>query len=256
MRINRFALSLFMLVLVISSIKANNSPISSIDFYKGSLEEAKKKAKADGKLFFVDFYAKWCAPCKWMDETTFVDEGVSKMLNQNYVSMKIDIDEFEGFNLKQEFKIKYLPTFLIFSADGELIDRIEETMSARKLNEILQSHHSNNPEKRKIVPVNTSPSQTKSVGNENETQTESEVNNMAEKSTYRVQVGIYSDFKNTFKYVGDLKEQFAEPIIVLNDYSDGKIVYRVLMGEFKTKNEATSFVKILKQEFGISAIVK
>jgi len=228
---------------------ANTTP-SNIDFYKGSIVDAQKKAKAEGKLFFVDFYADWCAPCKWMDETSFSDKNVFSMLNENYVSLKVNIDEFEGFSLKQEYKVRYLPTMLIFNAEGELIDRIEETLSPRKLHGILADHNEGNPTKRVVKRVNSSPSTTAS----NKVEKPNFV--YPSKSKYRVQVGLYSDFKKTFKYVNELKQTFAEPIIVLNDYHDGKIVYKVMIGEFKNPELAQDYVKILKNEFGITGLVK
>lgn len=251
MRMKKFLLPLCLLF-TINMLTANNGGTAAIDFYNGSLTDAKAKAKSEGKLFFVDFYAKWCAPCKWMDETTFSDAEVTAMLNANFVSMKVDIDDFDGFSLKQQYKIKYLPTILIFNSKGELIDRMEETMSPRKMLEFLEGHHSKNTGTKKVTKVNQSPSKTRTPYR----MTASEEKMIPTKDSYRVQVGTYTDFKNTFNYVNELKEIFAEPIIVLNDYAEGKIVYRIMMGEFKTKNEASSFVEILKQEFGISAIVK
>ena len=251
--------ALFLLGLMLSSaVFANTGTSSSVDFYNGNMEQAKKKASDEGKLFFVDFYAKWCAPCKWMDETTFADTKVVSMLNNNFVSLKVDIDEFDGFDLKQQYKVKYLPTILIFNADGELIDRLEETMSPRKLIGVLEGHHKNNNAEAKVKPINSSPSKSvvKEVIEEKAPIMEADEFEMPDKSSYRIQVGIYSDFKNTFKYVNELKEQFAEPIIVLNDYKDGKIVYRIMMGEFSSKNEATSFVTILKSDFNIKGIIK
>jgi len=247
--------ALFLVGLMFSSMVMANSGInSSVDFYTGNIEQAKKKASDEGKLFFVDFYANWCAPCKWMDETTFANNDVADMLNENFVSLKVDIDKFDGFELKQQYKVKYLPTILIFSADGELIDRLEETMSPRKLMTVLENHHSNNDAEPKVKPVNSSPS--KRAGQIEEPIMPADDFVLPDKNSYRIQVGIYSDFKNTFKYVNELKQEFAEPIIVLNDYVDGKIIYRIMMGEFGTKNEATSFVTILKNDFNIDGIVK
>ena len=228
---------------------ANTTP-SNIDFYQGSMVDAQKKAKKEGKLFFVDFYADWCAPCKWMEETSFNDKNVFSMLNDNYVSLKVDIDEFEGFSLKQEYKVRYLPTMLIFNADGELIDRIEETLSPRKLHAILEKHNNGNPTKPVVKEFNSSPSSARTK------EVESDSFSYPSQGKFRVQVGLYSDFKKTFKYVNELKETFAEPIIVLNDYHDGKIVYKVMIGEFKDKGLAQDYVNILKTEFGIAGIVK
>jgi len=252
-------LCLLLLALVMSvSAFANAGTATSVEFYVGNINDAKAKAEQEGKLFLVDFHAKWCAPCKWMDETTFTDRDIAKMLNENYVSLKVDIDEFEGFDLKQQYKIKYLPTILIFNAKGELIDRLEETMSPRKLIAVLENHHNNNDAVPTVKPVNTSPSAKPAevIVDKKEPIMQEDDFEMPKHGKYRIQVGMYADFKNTFKYVNELKQEFAEPIIVLNDYQDGKIVYRIMMGEFESKNEAKTFIEILKNEFGISGIVK
>ena len=81
----------------------NTNPVNSVRFYSGSFENAKEKAGTEGKLFFVEFYADWCTPCKWMDKTTFRDKDVVNQLNENYVPLKMDIESGEGTNLKQQF---------------------------------------------------------------------------------------------------------------------------------------------------------
>lgn len=255
MRMSKNMCLLLLGLLISISAYANKAPASSVEFYVGNIADAKAKAAEEGKLFFVDFHAKWCAPCKWMDETTFADKDIAKMLNSNFISLKVDIDEFEGFDLKQKYKIKYLPTILIFNAEGELIDRLEETMSPRKLIAVLENHHNNNDAIPTVKPANTSPSM-KPVEVEKQPIMEEDDFVMPKHGKYRIQVGMYSDFKNTFKYVNELKQEFAEPIIVLNDYQEGKIVYRIMMGEFESQNEASTFIEILKNEFGISGIVK
>lgn len=255
----RTCISLLVLVVslfVSANLQAELAPSSSIDFYKGTLEEAQKKAADEGRLFFVDFYAKWCAPCKWMDETTFSDTRVTNMLNQNFVSLKVDIDEFEGFSLKQEYKVKYLPTILIFNSKGELIERVEETLSPRKMLAILEKHNAKNPTRPNVSKLNTSPSSPKIKNEPIAYAPRPEIKAPAHSGNYRVQVGTYSDFKNTFKYVNELKETFAEPIIVLNDYNEGKIVYKIMIGEFNDEGLANDFARILNSEFGISGIVK
>lgn len=180
--ISKFVIGCVMLLLFQSNLQA-----SSIDFYKGNMKEAKTKALKEGKLFFVDFYADWCAPCKWMDETTFSDQGITSMLNSNYVSLKVNIDEFEGFSLKQQYKIKYLPTILIFNAEGELIDRIEETLSPRQMLVILDKHHQKNNAKPQYKKFNTSPSQ------QNKALSEA-YDNLPENESGQYRVNLWIDF--------------------------------------------------------------
>lgn len=89
----------------------------------------------------------------------FKDEKVAKLLNDHFVSVKVDIDELAGYELKNIYDIKYLPTMLVFNSQGQLLDRVEETLSPRKLLVLLEKH--NAPENKVIIrhDFNTAPSQ-------------------------------------------------------------------------------------------------
>jgi len=235
----------------------NTKPTNNVRFFSGTFENAKQKAGTEGKLFFVEFYADWCTPCKWMDKTTFKDKNVISQLNENYVPLKMDIESTEGTDLKSQYSIRMLPTILIFNSEGRMVERIEKTLSSESLNSLLTFH--NNPDNRKIAShhVNTRP--TSMMGNEPGPNLERLYSQyqMAEKfkTNYKVQVGNYLDYTEAHSQVKDLKETFIEPIIVLNDYVNNKTHYKVLMGEFKTLDEAESFRLILKKDFDINSIV-
>ena len=106
-----------------------------------SFSTAKQKAAREGKVLLVDFTATWCMPCRWMDETTFSDRQVLSYLRENYVSIKVDIDDFDGFALKQQYNVSTLPTMLFFSSDGRQVDRVEEGISAVEMLERLQQNN-------------------------------------------------------------------------------------------------------------------
>lgn len=120
--------------------KVDNTPVKSVAFYKGSLTTAKEKAAAEGKLIFVDFVASWCMPCRWMDETTFTDPTLVDYVEDNYIAVKVDIDDFDGFAWKQQYNIKLLPSILVFNSKGKLLERYEESMAPSKMLAVLQKH--------------------------------------------------------------------------------------------------------------------
>lgn len=232
-------------------------PKTSVKFYNGSFDAAKVKAKGEGKLFFVDFYASWCTPCKWMEESTFKDPEVVDVMTTNYVPYKVNIDETEGYELKKKYGVKLLPTLLIFNKKGELVERIEETLDARKLTGLLRFHSENE------VAGNNQLNRSPSGGNQ-PTADEAELEELyknyrakleRENRTFNAQVGTFDNYQEASKYVASIKKQFLEPIIVLADYNNGTTYYKVLLGQFKTIEEADSFVKILINEFAMSAIV-
>src|SRR4030095_16051843 len=53
------------------------------------LDAALLQARAEHKLLVLDFSAEWCAPCKRMEKTTFVDAR-GKALLQRRVLLRVD----------------------------------------------------------------------------------------------------------------------------------------------------------------------
>jgi thioredoxin 1 len=133
-------LSLLIIIscLFIAATTDKKAQLTAVSFFQGSLQSAKAKAAAEGKPFFVDFMATWCMPCRWMDETTYKNTKLANYISDNYLAVKIDIDDFDGFALKEEYEIKYLPSILVFSAKGKLLAQYEESLPAAKLLSILK----------------------------------------------------------------------------------------------------------------------
>ena len=124
-----------------SATSAFASQTPKVKFVTGTTFNAvKQRAKAENKLIFIDFYAAWCAPCELMDETTFNDERLAAYIDDNYIAYKVDVEDFEGYSLKQFFNVKALPTFLIFSANGVQLARHEESMIASRFMQELKKY--------------------------------------------------------------------------------------------------------------------
>lgn len=98
------------------------APNGGISFEKMSLEKAKKQAKKDGKLIFIDCYTSWCGPCKRMAATTFQEDDVAKLFNKNFINLKIDIEKDEdGADVARRYSVRAYPTLLIINGDGKLV---------------------------------------------------------------------------------------------------------------------------------------
>jgi len=264
MKISRKGISLFALLFafIISGFSTNSNDPKLVKFADVNVEEAIAKASAEGKLVFMDFYASWCTPCKWMEKTTLSDKRVASTLNSNFVAVKVNIDDIDGFQMKNKYEVNFLPTILILSSEGKMIERIEQTMVADELLGILQLH--NSPENRVIIKhdFNKSPKRingTKEVEEEDPWTISQDdyrrYTEMEEKRNYRVQVGVFEDYSDAQREVNKLRETFMEPIVVLNDFKNDKVLFKIMLGQFQTLQEADSFCKILKTNFSINAIV-
>lgn len=118
-----------------------------IAFIENDLATAQQRAKAEGKLIMVDFWADWCSPCKWMDEQTFNRPEVANYLNDNYISVRVNIDNFDGIAYKTQYNVRFLPTIMILDGNGKVIRKYEESMAPSKLLKILKDHDEN-----KVLP--------------------------------------------------------------------------------------------------------
>ena len=69
-----------------------------------SFEEAVALNKKKPKMIFIDVYTDWCGWCKKMDNETFTDPEVVKYINKNYYAVKLNAEQKEAINFKdQEF---------------------------------------------------------------------------------------------------------------------------------------------------------
>jgi thioredoxin-related protein len=103
-----------------------------IKWAKGlSWEQIKEKAKQENKFIFVDAFATWCGPCKKMDKEIYTDQGVGEVVNQNFLSVKVQMDQTSNDNemikswygvaqTLNGYGIDGYPSFLFFSPDGKL----------------------------------------------------------------------------------------------------------------------------------------
>lgn len=96
-------------VFIAAILTAQNS---GIQFYHGSWDEAVQKAKDENKLIFIDFYTKWCGPCRMMADEVFVTRAVGDFYNTNFINCKIDAETAEGAPLARKYRVGVYPTFV------------------------------------------------------------------------------------------------------------------------------------------------
>lgn len=88
-----------------------------------------KKAKIEKKLIFVDAFATWCGPCKYMSKNIFTNESVGKFYNENFINFKIDMETKAGQEFNAIYTIESYPSLMFIDSDGNIVKKQEGASS-------------------------------------------------------------------------------------------------------------------------------
>jgi thioredoxin-related protein len=108
-----------------------------IQFESGlSWQQIKAKAQAENKYIFMDCYATWCGPCKFMAQQIFTQKEVGDYFNSHFINVAVQIDRTsndpeairnwytDASVIESKFGVNTFPTYLFFSPKGTALHRI------------------------------------------------------------------------------------------------------------------------------------
>ncbi|MCE2788776.1 MAG: thioredoxin family protein [Saprospiraceae bacterium] len=219
------------------------------------LAEARRAAEEEHKLVFVSFYADWCAPCNWMEKTTFRNQEVLQVLDSQFVSVKIDIDSPGNKELCDMYSVKYLPTMFVLNTEGEVLARVEETISPRKLLDLLSTFDQEAEWQAVQKDINSSPP---TLTSQNIMENELDPNLFTDKQSplFRLQVGVFSQYDGAAEFVSQLQLKMDAPVIVMSELKEEQMLYRVYIGQFLDRGEAESFRNQLRQDYQMASMIR
>ncbi|MCX6286839.1 MAG: thioredoxin domain-containing protein [Bacteroidetes bacterium] len=108
---------IFTIILFADGISQNRS----IAFSDKPFADILAMAKKENKLIFMDAYASWCGPCKWMSANIFTNDTVADFYNKNFICAKYDIEKGEGVKLAQQYQVRAYPTLLFINSEGRMV---------------------------------------------------------------------------------------------------------------------------------------
>ena len=106
-----------------------------IEFNHGTWAEVQEKAKAEGKLIFVDAFASWCGPCKRMSSTVFTQDKAGAFFNENFINYKVDMEKPENAEFAGKYPVSAYPTLMFLDATGKLVTK---DVGAKELEALLE----------------------------------------------------------------------------------------------------------------------
>jgi thioredoxin-related protein len=102
-----------------------------------SWDDVKSIAAKEKKLIFIDAYTDWCSWCKVMERETFSDSVVANFINEKFIPVKYEMETGFGAVMSAKYRVNGFPTFLIFTPDGKLVNRILGYLKSKEFLEKL-----------------------------------------------------------------------------------------------------------------------
>jgi len=113
---------------------------SEVVFQDMSWNEALNVAQSNDKLIFLYAYAEeQCEPCRALEKYTFKEQEAVDALEEDFLTVRFNMDEYPGIELAERYDIDILPALLFISADGEVVHRSCGAVDAGEIKELSQA---------------------------------------------------------------------------------------------------------------------
>jgi thioredoxin-related protein len=222
------------------------SPVISSD---KTVADAKKRSSSEGKLLFIFFYADWVQLCQWMKTSTFNDQDLAQFLNENALFLELNIETSIGHAEKEVFKVKALPTMILFDASGNQLVRIEEAMNAPKLLSKLNTW--NLKENKQVQTGNVSDkSANQSLQHLTKAALLPSQANVAENSEanyFGIAIKYFHQHDQALQYMQQFQGRVEKRVsVVSREISTGLYQYQVIVSKFSSMDEARAYLPKLR----------
>lgn len=132
----RHAILASMSVLILGGFASAQTPTPALHWQPWS-DEAFRQARVEHKFVLLDLEAVWCHWCHVMDDVTYRDPAVTRLLNRRYILVKVDQDARP--DISNRYQDYGWPATVVFAADGSEIVKRQGYLPPRQMSSMLQA---------------------------------------------------------------------------------------------------------------------
>lgn len=110
-----------------------------LDYWGSDPYAALTEAKRQRKLLLVEFYADWNHRSRWMSERVLGDSTVRSLVEAHFLAVQVPTGTPEGAELAGIYQVTGYPAILIFSSNGDVLDKIDVTLDAEDFEQRIQT---------------------------------------------------------------------------------------------------------------------
>lgn len=114
-------------------------PKRGLTYWGSDPYAALQVAKRERKLLLVEFYADWNHRSRWMSERVLGDSAVRAMIEATFVAVQVPTGTQDGAALAQAYEVTDYPAIVIFSSNGDVLDKVDVTLDAEDFGQRLRT---------------------------------------------------------------------------------------------------------------------
>lgn len=99
-------------------------------------DQAFSRARAEKRLVLLDVGAEWCHWCHVMDDTTYREPAVLRLLRERYVTLRVDADAQP--DLANRYEDYGWPATVVFDADGRELVKFKGYIAPERMRSMLE----------------------------------------------------------------------------------------------------------------------
>ncbi len=262
--------------------------MGQVNFQFASFDYTKKRAQDSKQPYIVYFASADCNTCEAMNNSTFQDPGLTKVMDGKIGAYKVNIGAKNSLFWAEKFSIFNAPVFLFFNEDGNLIQRVAQPLTSTDMQRIIADPESYQEIKEQLAvfemdiekPISTAPTpepmveeptvepdfgtpytapqpEARAIGvSEYVNITAQPVTSFSEREkTYTVQMGLFKEHQNAQELAMELQLKYDDYVYIMVENVEGERVHRVLVGDYYNWASAKKVYKKVKAD-GHSAFIK